>query len=110
MGSQRQLNYIQVSTLFIGAFSGFVLAAFVNNAVTDRLGMGKTVTTGAVLQACGYAALLAPPPFPLLPAIYAILIGFGMALLMVSSGSAFIETPALTELSLCPPDIFYYIS
>ncbi|KAL7005552.1 hypothetical protein EMMF5_004957 [Cystobasidiomycetes sp. EMM_F5] len=45
------LNYIQVSTLFIGAFSGFVLAAFVNNAVTDRLGMGKTAQSSAWLAA-----------------------------------------------------------
>ena len=46
--------------------------------------MGKVLTFGAFLQCLGYAALLAPPPFALFPVVYALLIGFGLALMMVS--------------------------
>jgi fucose permease len=75
-----QLNYTEVSTLFIGSFCGFLLAGLLNNLLLDRIGMGKTVVLGAILQACGYAIILAPPPFPVFPVTYALFIGVGLAL------------------------------
>lgn len=53
-------------------------------SASDRFGMGKVLTFGAFLQCLGYAALLSPPPFAMFPVVYALLIGFGLALMMVS--------------------------
>lgn len=42
--------------------------------------MGKTVVLGAIMQATGYAIIIAPPPFALFPVTYALFIGVGLAL------------------------------
>lgn len=75
-----QLSYTEVSTLFVGAFFGFVLAGVLNNFLIDRIGMGKTVTLGSLMTAAGYAVIIAPPPFALFPITYALFIGVGLAL------------------------------
>lgn len=45
---------------------------------TDKFGLGKVLTTGAVFQMVGYCVFIAPPPFPVLPVTYAF-VGFGVA-------------------------------
>lgn len=82
-----QLSYTEVSTLFVGAFFGFVLAGVLNNYLLDRIGMGKTITLGACMTAAGYAVIIAPPPFALFPITYALLIGVGVALQLSQSVS-----------------------
>lgn len=79
------LSYTEVSTLFVGAFFGFVLAGVLNNYLIDRIGMGKTITLGACMTAAGYAVIIAPPPFALFPVTYALLIGVGLALQLAQS-------------------------
>ena len=61
-----------------------VMLSIVNRSASDRFGMGRVLTFGAFLQCLGYSALLPAPPFALFPVIYALLIGFGLALMMVS--------------------------
>lgn len=104
------VNNVTVSTLFIGAFCGFVIAGISNVYLTDRFGMGKVrnanlllylaksrhsqiVSLGALGQTLGYAVILAPPPFALFPVTYALLIGFGLALQMAATVSFVASLP-----------------
>ncbi|GEM08853.1 MFS efflux transporter [Rhodotorula toruloides] len=73
------ISYTVVSMLFVGQAVGFAVAAFANSFLTHRLGLGKVIALGAVIQACAYTLLIPAFPFPVFPVIYAIS-GFGMAL------------------------------
>jgi MFS family permease len=58
---------------------GFGIAAVLNTYLTDRFGKGKVITLGAAIQVTGYAIILAPPPFPVIPCAF-ILVGLGVSL------------------------------
>ncbi|BGP01103.1 hypothetical protein NBRC10513v2_004884 [Rhodotorula toruloides] len=73
------ISYTVVSMLFVGQAVGFAVAAFANSFLTQKLGLGKVIALGAVIQACAYTLLIPAFPFPVFPVIYAIS-GFGMAL------------------------------
>lgn len=49
--------------------------------------MEQVITIGAVMQTLGYGVIVAPPPFPLFPVTYAVLIGFGIALQMAQTAT-----------------------
>lgn len=62
------VSYTLISLMFVSSCVGAILAGVSNNRLTDRLGMGRMITIGAMLQSVVYAAVIAPPPFAVLPA------------------------------------------
>ena len=54
--------------------------------MTDRLGKGKVLTLGAAIQVAGYAVILAPPPFPVIPCAF-VLVGLGVALQLAQTNT-----------------------
>ena len=73
------VNYTVVSLVFVGQAIGFLSASVFNSYATDRLGFGKVIAIGGMIQAAGYVFLIPAFPFPVMPICYAI-IGFGMNL------------------------------
>lgn len=73
------ISYTIVSMLFVGQMVGFLSAGFLNTHLTERFGLGRVITLGAVIQAFGYVFLVPAFPFPVMPCCYGV-IGFGMAL------------------------------
>ncbi|CAE6416267.1 unnamed protein product [Rhizoctonia solani] len=65
--------------LFVSGCTGYFLASVVNIHLTDKLGFGKVVLLGGVLQALGYSIMCPGPPFPVLCIAYS-LSGFGISL------------------------------
>ncbi|KAH7343201.1 major facilitator superfamily domain-containing protein [Rhizoctonia solani] len=74
-----QVGFVVVSMLFVSSFVGFISAAVLNIHLSDRLGFGKVILSGGVLQVLAYSVLSPAPPFPVLCIAY-FLNGFGRAL------------------------------
>ncbi|CAE6453923.1 unnamed protein product [Rhizoctonia solani] len=70
------VNFTVVSMLFVSNCVGFISAAVINIHLTDRLGFGKVILLGAVLQVLAYSILAPALPFPVMCVAYAIN-GFG---------------------------------
>ncbi|OBZ67354.1 Bypass of stop codon protein 6 [Grifola frondosa] len=68
-----------VSLIFVCNCIGFLIAALINVALTDRLGFGTVMVIGASAQVIGYVLEAPAPPFPVFVLGYAIN-GFGIAL------------------------------
>ncbi|KXN81657.1 Bypass of stop codon protein 6 [Leucoagaricus sp. SymC.cos] len=81
------VNFTIVSLIFIFAclhkltakLQGFILGALANVHLTDRLGFGKTIIFGSVLQIVAYTLQSPAPPFPVFVMAFTIN-GFGIAL------------------------------
>ncbi|EKM74818.1 hypothetical protein AGABI1DRAFT_132859 [Agaricus bisporus var. burnettii JB137-S8] len=73
------VGFTIVSLIFIFACLGFVSGALANVHLTDRLGFGKTIILGAVLQIIAYTIQSPAPPFPVFVMAYTIN-GVGIAL------------------------------
>ena len=69
----------QVSLVFIGSFTGYVLASLLNVPLTKRLGLGRLVVLGAVIQGLASLSIALRPPF-IAMAICCGLAGFGISL------------------------------
>ncbi|GAA6052974.1 hypothetical protein JCM3770_001157 [Rhodotorula araucariae] len=74
-----KISYTVVSMLFVGQCVGFVAAGFMSSWLSTRLGLGKVIALGALVQAIGYIFLIPAFPFGAMPVFYAIS-GWGMAL------------------------------
>lgn len=66
------IGYTIVSTMFIAQCVGYIIAGVTNNRVTDKIGMGRLITAGAMMQTIAYAIVIAPPPFAVLPVAWSI--------------------------------------
>jgi fucose permease len=66
------IGYTIVSTMFIAQCVGYIVAGVTNNRVTDKFGMGRVITAGAMLQTIAYAVVIAPPPFAVLPIAWSV--------------------------------------
>ena len=72
METYFSIGYTIVSTMFIAQCVGYIVAGVTNNRVTDKFGMGRVITAGAMLQTIAYAIAIAPPPFAVLPIAWSI--------------------------------------
>ncbi|KAL5641468.1 hypothetical protein ACGC1H_001822 [Rhizoctonia solani] len=86
------VNFTIVSMLFVSNCVGFVSAAVINIHLTDRLGFGKVILLGALLQVLAYSILAPALPFPVMCIAYAIN-GFGIALQDAQSNGFVAELP-----------------
>ncbi|KAK7034515.1 hypothetical protein VNI00_012362 [Paramarasmius palmivorus] len=68
-----------VSLIFIFACLGFLSGAFINVWLSDRLGFGKIIAFGSILQVIAYALQSPALPFPVFVMAYAIN-GLGLAI------------------------------
>lgn len=73
------VGFTIVSLIFIFACLGFILGALANVRLTDRLGFGKTIIFGSILQVIAYALQSPAPSFPVFVMAFTIN-GFGIAL------------------------------
>ncbi|KAJ3563562.1 hypothetical protein NP233_g8859 [Leucocoprinus birnbaumii] len=73
------VGFTIVSLIFIFACLGFICGALANVHLTDRLGFGKTIIFGSILQVIAYALQSAAPPFPVFVMAFTIN-GVGIAL------------------------------
>ncbi|KAJ1311159.1 hypothetical protein OPQ81_009660 [Rhizoctonia solani] len=74
--ARYNIGFIVVSMLFVSNCVGYLSAALINIHLTDRLGFGKVILLGGVLQILAYAMLAPAPPFAVMCISYAIN-GFG---------------------------------
>lgn len=79
MQSFYHLNFTLVSLIFVTNTIGYVGGALSNVYLNERIGFGKTMVVGSVLQTLTYSLQAPAGPFPLMAASYAIG-GFGIAL------------------------------
>ncbi|KAJ1311652.1 hypothetical protein OPQ81_010127 [Rhizoctonia solani] len=86
------VNFTVVSMLFVSNCVGFISAAVINIHLTDRLGFGKVILLGAVLQVVAYSILAPALPFPVMCVAYAIN-GFGIALQDAQANGFVAELP-----------------
>ncbi|KAH7885743.1 major facilitator superfamily domain-containing protein [Phlebopus sp. FC_14] len=73
------IGYAVVSLIFVLACVGFITGALLNVVLSEKLGFGKVMVLGAVLQVAAYAMECAAPPFPVFVFGYFIN-GIGLAL------------------------------
>ncbi|KAH8829028.1 MFS general substrate transporter [Flagelloscypha sp. PMI_526] len=66
------VNFTTVSLLFVAACIGAILGAFINVHLADRLGFGRTLLLGGLIQAIGCAFQASALPFPVFVLSFAI--------------------------------------
>ncbi|KAH9847463.1 MFS general substrate transporter [Lenzites betulinus] len=77
--SYYHLGYAMVSLLFIFNTIGYLSGAIANVWLTDKLGFGKVLLLGSVLQIAAYSMMIPGGPFELMCFAF-VLIGFGLSL------------------------------
>ncbi|CAE6452859.1 unnamed protein product [Rhizoctonia solani] len=87
------VNFTVVSMLFVSGFVGFISAAVINIHLTDRLGFGKVIFLGAMLQVFAYSVLAPALPFPM----------------MCVGAGAFISPLVATQFAQLPRWSFHYL-
>ncbi|KAK7044710.1 MFS domain-containing protein [Favolaschia claudopus] len=73
------VSFLVVSLTFVLSCIGFISGAIMNVHWTDKLGFGRMIVLGALLQIVGYSIQAPAPPFPLF-VISFIFNGFGIAI------------------------------
>ncbi|KAH7098376.1 MFS general substrate transporter [Auriculariales sp. MPI-PUGE-AT-0066] len=73
------INYTVVSTIFLAKTFGYVLGSLLSVWLTDRLGFGKILVLGSVLQTLAFAAQAPAPPFVVFAAMQFV-VGLGLAM------------------------------
>ncbi|KAH8829029.1 MFS general substrate transporter [Flagelloscypha sp. PMI_526] len=73
------VNFTTVSLLFVFACVGYMIGAFANIYLSDRLGFGKTLLLAAALQSLAYALQAPALPFPVFVMAFTIN-GIGLSL------------------------------
>ena len=90
----------KVSLVFIGSFTGYVLASLLNVTLSTRLGLGRVIILGAGVQGLASAIIAFRPPFLAIALCYA-LAGFGMALQDAQFNTYVVRLPgAATKLGI----------
>jgi fucose permease len=69
----------RVSLVFIGSFSGYILASLLNVTLNTKLGLGRLFILSAAMQAAASLIITLRPPFNTIAISYA-LAGFGLSL------------------------------
>lgn len=52
-----------MSLIFVGQATGFVVAAFFNNMILNKIGRAKMLMTAEAILIVGYILLVCTPPF-----------------------------------------------
>ncbi|KAK7039471.1 MFS domain-containing protein, partial [Favolaschia claudopus] len=73
------VSFLVVSLTFVLSCIGFISGAIMNVHWTDKLGFGRMIVLGALLQIVGYSIQAPAPPFPLFVMSF-IFNGFGIAI------------------------------
>jgi fucose permease len=69
----------RISLVFIGSFTGYILASLLNVTLSDRLGLPRLIILGATIQGVASAIIAFRPPFIAIAICY-VLAGFGLAI------------------------------
>ncbi|CAE6440915.1 unnamed protein product [Rhizoctonia solani] len=97
--AQYSIGFIVVSMLFVSNCVGYLSAALLNIHLSDRLGFGKVIFLGGMLQILAYAILAPAPPFSVMCVSYAIN-GFGIGFQNAQSNGFITELPNNTSAKL----------
>ncbi|KXT06015.1 hypothetical protein AC579_850 [Pseudocercospora musae] len=73
------IGYAIVSLIWIANAIGFILSAFFNDPIVDKLGRAKSLMLSASLMCAAYVIIACAPPFPVVVVAYLIM-GFGNAM------------------------------
>lgn len=73
------VNDEKVASVFIGSFSGYILASLLNVTLSNRHALGHLIILGAGIQGLASAIIAFQPPFMVIAMSYAIA-GFGLAI------------------------------
>ncbi|KZV98104.1 MFS general substrate transporter [Exidia glandulosa HHB12029] len=73
------IGYTEVSTIFLSKCGGFIIGSFSSLWLTDKIGFGKCLVLGAVVQALAYAGQVPAPHFAVLD-VMNVFVGMGIAI------------------------------
>ncbi|KAF8191728.1 MFS general substrate transporter [Pholiota molesta] len=73
------LKFITLSLIFLFACTGFMVGSVLNMYLTPRLGFGRTLIFGSVLQLAAYCIQCSAPPYPVFVLGY-VISGMGISL------------------------------
>ncbi|KAF2121103.1 major facilitator superfamily domain-containing protein [Lophiotrema nucula] len=79
METHYSIGYAVVSTIFVGQAAGFILAAFFNNMILERIGRAKMLMTAEAIILLSYVMMVSTPPFPAIVVAF-FLVGYGAAM------------------------------
>ncbi|KIP04727.1 hypothetical protein PHLGIDRAFT_129318 [Phlebiopsis gigantea 11061_1 CR5-6] len=82
------IGFALASLLFVAMALGFMIGSTANLWLSEKLGLGKAITFGAVVHICGYGMAAPGGPYPLMCVAYG-LVGFAQAL-QVAGGNSFV--------------------
>ncbi|KAG9014373.1 hypothetical protein FRB94_012779 [Tulasnella sp. JGI-2019a] len=82
------LDYTIVSMIFVSVCCGTIPGSVAAGYLTDKIGFGKLVALGAVIQLATYSILAAAPPFPVFCVIY--MLNGVASVLQISAANIFI--------------------
>ncbi|KAJ7578121.1 MFS general substrate transporter [Mycena floridula] len=74
-----RVGFTTVSLIFVLNCLGFITGALVNVWLADKVGFGKAMVIGAMIQFCTYVIQIPGPPFPVMVLAFYIA-GFGMSI------------------------------
>jgi fucose permease len=74
-----RIGYALVSLVFVAQAAGFILSAFFNDTILNRLGRAKTLMLAELLMIVGYVMVVCTPPFPVVVTAY-LFVGFGYSI------------------------------
>ncbi|KAL1669738.1 major facilitator superfamily domain-containing protein [Schizophyllum commune] len=86
MQARYNIGFITVSMIFISYAAGYIVGGFSNVYLSDKLGFGKTMFVGSVLQSIAYIMQIPAPVFPVF-AVAFFFAGFGLSLQNAGSSS-----------------------
>lgn len=73
------IGYATVSLIFVTNAIGFLLAAFLVDALRARFGRARTLMLSTAIITSGYVMIVCSPPFPVVVVSF-FLLGLGMAM------------------------------
>ncbi|KAF2268829.1 MFS general substrate transporter [Lojkania enalia] len=79
METYYHIGYAIMSLIFVGQAAGFVLAAFFNDIILDRIGRATMLMTAETIMIISYIILVCTPPYPAVVVAF-FLIGYGEAM------------------------------
>ncbi|KAI1665638.1 MFS general substrate transporter [Pyrenophora tritici-repentis] len=77
--SHYHISYTIMSLVFVGNAFGFIAAAFFTDMILKKIGRGKAMVLGDMIQLSAYIILVCTPPYPLVVVSF-FLLGYGAAM------------------------------
>ncbi|TRM67006.1 major facilitator superfamily domain-containing protein [Schizophyllum amplum] len=79
MQARYDIGFIIVSMIFVAYAAGYITGGFSNVYLSDKLGFGKTMFLGSIMQSIAYSIQAPAPVFPVFACAY-FFAGFGLSL------------------------------